>query len=295
MNILPLIFIFLTILAVTSYSFVQESSASYRALKSYRGFMRAERLARNSLESKRYYAIRISKDPTPKDSSSHTQDRGYESPRRQLPPAEASRLSIALLFSDNPPPFLYETTAKLIKILYGKCAFFIESKIADLEYQIVDQMLLHFHNQAPNSFAELFPEDPQLRSIYYKMLKGTNRYALKSPSGYPPLEDFLTLTPLTGKQILQIPYASESLLQALWGDSIAQAIILAEEKKWEKDRKFHTLLENELTTLLTKVPPNLQLGTLKDYISFSTKRPQLEKKRYTDNASQITLRKPAQS
>jgi hypothetical protein len=287
-NILPLIFIFITILAITSYSFLHERMASHTELKSYRGYMRAERLARNRLESKRFQKI-------PQDNRGQGQPKTYKSfisQRTQTPPSEASRLNISPLFSPNPPHFLLETTARLIKILYGHADFFKEANDPDLEYRLVALLREKFENQPPDSFADLFTSDPAYYTIFYKMIRGTNHYDLKRKMGYPPLDDFFALASPKTKICIQFPYASGALLEALWGDKIADSILKMEEKKWDVDRKRHTLVENELQTLLTNLKDsNAQLSQLKEFLSFSAKRPKLDNTRHTDETTHITVKK----
>lgn len=289
MNILPLIFVFLTILSLTSYSFLQERIASAKTSSTYRGYMRAERLSRNRLESIRYKKI-----PTLQNGNKTTGPKKktevFKSHRLDCPPTEASRLNITLLFSEQPPSFLYETLVKLIQDLYGHAPFFKEGNHRDLAYYVVNCMQ---NATKTSSFTEMFEGDPLYPTILYKMIKGTNHYQLDPKKGYPPLEDFLTLSPQKTKICLQFPYTSAPILTALWGAHVTEAIIQAEKKKWEVDQHLRTLLKDDLTPLLgTKVSPALQLGILEDHLSFHMKRPKRDQIKNTDSATHITIRKP---
>lgn len=291
MNILPLLFIFITILSLTSYHFLHERISSENSLRSYRGYMRAERLARTHLANMQYKKATNSTSKKEKRVSHLNKEQKYLNPRSKTPASEASRFNLHLLFSSQPPPIIYETAARLIKILYGHADFFKESKIPYLEYAIIDQMKLNCRTKTPLTFFTLFPDDPTYQPIFYKLIKGTNHYSLQSKEGYPPLHDFFTLTPQNNKVSLQFPYASEALLQALWGEAIATTIIEKEKQKWEKDHRHHTLLETELTAILGKNPTaKLEMATLRPHLSFSAKRPKLEATKHTDTQTQITIR-----
>lgn len=292
MNILPLIFVFLTILSLTSYSFINQRSATTTEKRSYVGYMNAERLSRNSLESKKFQKI----GSAGKSSQEKSLDPKavYVSPRIKNPPSEASRLSISLLFTPKPPQLLYETSAKLIRILYQDKTFFKEAKINDLEYRILDLMIEKAGKEEPDSFTELFPQDPFFQEIFYKMLKGTNRYQLDKNQGYPPLEDYLTLDRNNRKSPVLFAYASLPLLQSLFNEKFALAIIEAEEKKWEQDQKHHTITESEFSDLfLKKANQGLLQTSLKELLEFSTKRPPAENFRHTDKNTSITIKKPS--
>lgn len=289
MNILPLIFVFLTILSVASYSFLQEGISSSKSAYSYRGYMRAERLGRNRLESDRYKKISLPKDPN-KLGKPRSQKDHFVSHRYDCPPTEASRLNITLLFSENPPPFLSATVANLIVKLYGHTTFFKEANHPDLGQYVVSCLQ---RARKPTSFAAIFESDPLYFPVLYKMIKGTNHYQLQPKIGYPPLEDFLTLSTETGKICLQLPYTSAPILNSLWGEEITEAIIAAERKKWEANHETRTLIETEFTLLLQNITkPSLQIGSLKDNLSFHLKRPKLDKVKNTDASTHITIRKP---
>lgn len=254
--------------------------------------MRAERLSRNSLESYLYKQT-LPRDPNKSGSCKKNIETLYVSPRIKLPPSEASRLNIHLLFSPHPPPLLYETSARLIKMIYGQAPFFLEANMPRLEYHIIDQMRLKFPHKAPTQFSDFASDNSVYQDIFYKMLKGTNHYHLQG-SGYPPLEDFFTLTPQNSKTPVQFPFASESLLKALFGEVITQSILKEEEKKWELDHKHHTLLADELTGLLNKNrKAQLSVGQLTALLHFNIKRPDLDNTKHKDRATHITIRKPA--
>ena len=130
---------FLTILALTSYGFFHNRQATHLEETSYRGDMRAQRLARNRSESREYKEACKANQPNKPKTSSKLSTKEFVSWRTKMPAPEVSRLNISQLFLETPPPkLLYETAASLIEILY-KQALFKDQK--DFEYQLLDLLI----------------------------------------------------------------------------------------------------------------------------------------------------------
>lgn len=103
-------------------------------------------------------------------------------------------------------------------------------------------------------FYQIYPTEKSLRSIYIKMLKGTQSYQFGDTAGYPPLEDLFVLftdyrEPICFKETNPI------FLKAIFGEKNA-GLILSEEKTGKLKNPFmkHTSLsEQDISELLPGV------------------------------------------
>jgi hypothetical protein len=280
MNILPFIFTFLILLSFGSYALLQQRLATTFESKSYRGYMRAERLVRNRTQSKLYYR---KKSIDQKETSEKTEPKDFENPRTIFPPSESSRFNLYSLFHDNPSPLLYEAAVKLLNILYQHTPFFKK----DLAYRMVDAWIEKGHGKKECAWVDLFPDDPPLREIFYKMLKGTNHYDRSSHPlvGYPPLEDFFHLNHDKNKAVC-FPFASEPILSAFFEEKVVLAILDKETLKAQKDRKKYFLDQTELQVLLKDKSPQIT-----ELFNWDTRRSPNEYIKEIDPKTQITCRK----
>ena len=91
---------------------------------------------------------------------------------------------------------------------------------------------------------ELFPEQEPLKTIYYKMLKGTNTYQSGTEIGHPPLGDYFCIDQSQIKNPISFGAASSLLLHALFGDEIASEILKSE--KGAMGAKAHSSLSYQI-------------------------------------------------
>jgi hypothetical protein len=287
MNILPLIFTFLILLTLGSYAFVQQRMASTVETRSYLGSMRAERLIRNRRQSKLYYQI-----PKEKQETAQEKERKKKfnyAPRDKFPPQESARINLAFLFVETPPPLLYETTAKFLEILYGHTSFF---KGKNPAYPLLDAWIEKAKkNKASLTWIDLFPDDPSLKELFYKMLKGTSHYDLRQ-TGYPPLEDFFCIREDKKGAAIYYPHASLVLLKALFDEKILASILQSEEDKREKNPEKHCLDKAELEALLsTDAKLSGQLSQIMELFCWNKGRQTAEYLKETDKVTNIRVRK----
>ncbi|MBI3211672.1 MAG: hypothetical protein HYZ47_03180, partial [Simkania negevensis] len=121
------------------------------------------------------------------------------------------------------------------------------------------------HNGEPVTFTALYPKEKDLHDLYYKLLRGTNKYTTKSPSspknepisliGIPPLTDFFSLE--KKRQVsINFPFAPLVLLEVLFGQESAQAIY-TKEKEYQEKKIVQDSEKNK-----KKAPPTLSKDEL---------------------------------
>jgi len=286
MNILPLVLGFLLLLSVLSASFFSQTLSTLWEEKALRGYFYAKRRAYNKLESRSF--AKICTETPSSSSSSHSFS--YVSRREKPALTTFSKLNLASLFAQqSPSPFLYETAAQLLRLLYQDTSLSKQGLPKGFEYLLLD----HWMGKAKqdkeiDSFAALYPQDPKLSTLFYKMLKGTRKYSLEDHSGYPPLEDFFCID--SSKQPIFFHFASKPLLTVLFGSKVMEEILKIEKEKWEKDGKDHSLTKEELRALLSSAP-KFPLTALEEHFNFTKKRSLLEVVIGKDPASGIDVKK----
>ena len=229
------------------------------------GFYRTERVVSNAIIRKAYHKIsgeslnKKNLNPSQKPKSVD-----YLSKRDCFPPYENSKFYLAPLIKHegelNLHP-LYEYLAKFLRLLYQEKLF---AKKPGTEYRLIDAMVKKARKQETEVLADLYPEDPVFKQIFYKMLKGTNHYTRKE--GIPPLGDFISLS--KSEHAAFLSFASPVLLEAFFGEEVALAVLAQEKKKWEEEGKYIFFSKEDLQALLTKNPARAsQFTTLESYFN----------------------------
>lgn len=185
---------------------------------------------------------------------------------------------------------LEELTQKLFQTLYGHAAFWKEA----------EKQIPHFSHRMISSFLEkkdalllsdLFPEDLELRPIFYKMLQGSGFYDLTKEKGYPPLRDFCTLI-ANNTTLTNFPTANILIIKTLFSEEIVQNILSLEKIKWEKDHKVHSLTKEELKQVCTQHALALHAKRFEQielFLQFSHQKDNQKKLIYKDQKTQIPL------
>ncbi|WP_193765372.1 hypothetical protein [Simkania negevensis] len=134
-------------------------------------------------------------------------------------------------------------------------------------------------------------ENPEMQSLYTKMLKGTNTYDLKEKQGYPSFLRLFSFIEDNAKPI-NYQFASLPLLEAAFGKDIVKVIEGKEfefQKKHPEMAKEFALSENSLRELLfashQRIPNSIEIM---DFSSFSKK--DAPPQSYTDSKTNITRR-----
>jgi hypothetical protein len=269
-NILPLVFTFLIIFSCIAFTFLREVKSFHLIETTLHGYNRTERELSNTLARKAYK--KATRDPATKktDERNKAQKKAYFSMRTLFPSLENSKFNLTPLMKQQGEVKLhplYEPLAELLRLLYGENLFKKEKKREKLEYRLIEEMLKKAQ-KLPESenLIDLHPEDPALKRIYYKMLKGTNQYTRKE--GIPPLESYLGIN--KSDKAVSLSFAAPVLLEAFFGAEISSEILKMERQKLEESNKYYYFSKEDLTTTLMKNPAkSLLLSALEPYLDYS--------------------------
>jgi hypothetical protein len=178
---------------------------------------------------------------------------------------------------------LYEPLANLLRILYQKNLFSKPNTPGRVEYLLLDAIVKKIRKYPDAELlSDLCPDDPRLKAIYYKMLKGTNQYSPEK--GIPPFSDFFSMEK-SGKSI-SLSFASPPLLEALFGQEIALEILSNERKNSESSNKYYYISKEDLQNLLFKNPSTASLlPAIEPYLDHSK---QLKPRNSLHGRDQIT-------
>lgn len=273
MNILPFVAAFLMALAFLSGALFKQHLGLVVEKRSVEGFIKAQLLARSKLESHLYKNHKKKSEPKgdeePKRPSgtSHSSKHKYRRERREI--SVCSKLNISPLFAENPPPLLFEATARLLKRLYGDL-------VKKEGHELLKGWITQAKNKKISTFTDLYNDDP----IFYKMLKGTTSYNLETGVGYPALDDFFIINGKEESKAIFFRFAPKVLLESFFGPKLAQKII---DKEMAKGMKV--LTKEELESLLSS-----DFATFAPFINFSQRKPKEKATLFEDAASGITAR-----
>ena len=270
MNILPMIFAFLLIFSLLSASFFREARSQVLFEKVLEAYARTERMVSNAIIAKTYRKLKGEPLAKKDGQQSPKKDPKYTSKRAVFPPIEESKFNIAPLLKHTGELHLhplYEPLADLVRLLYQERVFSKVSNREKIEYRLLNAMLKKGRNNpGVENLTDLFPEDPSLKKIYYKILKGTNHYA--SDAGIAPLHHFLSLQ--KADTAVNLCYASEPVLASIFGPKMAQQVLDLEEAHWQETKKYAFVTKDELQNMLMQIPTLASKYTpLETYVDFS--------------------------
>lgn len=245
MNILPLVFTFLIIFALIAVTFLKEVKSFSLIETAIHGYNRTERMLSNRTARKEYGKIRV--DSGADKPKKEKVLKKYSSMRSLFPPLENSKFNLRPLIKQEGTLKLhplYEPLASLLRVLYEEKLF---KKSEGVEYKLLDEILKKAQKFPDTKvLAELYPEDPALRKIFYKMLKGTNQYSRKK--GIAPLGSFLFL----GKEdkALFLSFSSPEILEALFEKEISLEILKSERAKWEESKNYYYFSKEDFQNII---------------------------------------------
>lgn len=161
-------------------------------------------------------------------------------------PPNNSRLNLwEVLFeyqlSEAPASFsLYDSTARLIRSLYGHCSFF--QAIPDAEHLILDKLMAKKDQTAdfkfPDDLSAVSMDDQKLQQIFYYMLTGT--------TDAPSLLEYITFdvieTQKGQEKKVNLMFASPLVLQAiLQNEALVGDLVRTRERYWAEmiDQETH--------------------------------------------------------
>lgn len=283
MNILFLVISFIFIFLFFSSTLLKQTIFFSSEQKSVCSYIDGKRKLANKLERYKYktYDEKLvqnkpetstkKKDPM-KDEDKYISHRLMEN----LPSQGRWNLS-PFLFSQKQIPLLKEALQVFLESLYGHASFWREAKQnrPDFIESLLDAFSLKsLQKDEIEKVSDLFPEDPFLQQLFYKMLKGSYPYDLKSKKGYPPIEDFFHIDK-ESSYTLCLPYASYQALTAFVGEASSEKILEIEKEKWKKKGGYYSITKQELFSC-TDVS-SLSQQEMEILFQFAYKKNRLEK------------------
>jgi len=251
MNILGFVFSILLILSFGFSICLEKQMGAQRLRSSYLGHCHANRKILLQCENEFYNGLK-SKPAPPKKRDPLLEKIAKKPaviPTKTNP--KCARLNLLPLIQEEmkKDSLLYETTAKLLKLFYGKWLF-EDKPHAEIRFLNAFLQASKMHSQTPSTFCfeKVQFKNPSDQMIFYKMLKGT-----KNPAkGYPSLLEYIQLTSKPSK--ICLPHADPSMISVLFSPKaslkIYQAIHTSEKSQitqMEIERicsEVHTLIYN---------------------------------------------------
>lgn len=292
MNILPMVLTFIFIFSFIATTLMREHK-SYSLIETTRsGYQRTERQVNSAIVRKAYLKDTYKKGDQ-KESEPTKKAQGYVSKRTLFPPSDNTKFNLtALIKYDGELKLhpLYEPLAEFLRLLYQERLFAHEENREKIEYALIEEMVAKARRIGEvEQMSQLFPENPQLKKTFYKMLKGTNQY--NREQGFPPLEHFFCV----GKtnKAFSLSFASPLLLEALYGTEISLGMLKLEQDKWEESKKYYFFSKEDFQPFQLKFPAVTSLITAIDpYIDYSKRLTKREQAGARDPATGISVEKP---
>ncbi len=292
MNILPLVFSFLIIFSCLCFTFLKEVNSLTLIELTLEGYNHTEKAIKNALVKKAYHKI---KEDLPLGSSNGaTQKTGrlFHSKRVQFPPQETSKFYLRALAKSEMPLSehpLYEPLSELLRCLSQKTVFDKYPDKKDIEYKLIEALVKKAQKfPSAKELSYLYPEDPELQKIYYKIVKGTNSYTQEA--GIPPLAHFLSLENSDKAAFLSL--ASPLVLKAFFGTEGAEKILSTEKIHFETDQKYYFFSKEDLETLLMKeIGSSGVLSSIQPYLNYSKQNSKQKSIAKQDKLTGISIEK----
>ncbi|MBX9922822.1 MAG: hypothetical protein K2Y01_01810 [Rhabdochlamydiaceae bacterium] len=300
MNVLFLVMNFLLICLFFN-ALILKNTAFFSAKQAHTSSYHASKLALQSKVEKHKYKtykksrLKTQKQPALKEPLLAVVSKGnatYTSHRSKEVIPTLGKWNLAALSSADPiaVPMLIELTEKLFQSLYGHASFWkeAEKQIPHFSHRIIASFL---EKKDAIVISDLFPKDPQLQPIFYKMLQGSGFYNLAQHKGYPPLKDFCCFLE-KNPALTSFPHAHILIINTLFTQELSQEIISLEHAKWEKDHKVHSLTKEELKKIFSMYSLSLrgrQFEQIEPFLQFAKQKDKQKKLIYKDQKTQIPL------
>lgn len=292
MNILPFVFAFLLTFSYLSFSFMRESRSAQMIEFTLNGYNHTDKAIRNGIIRKGFDKIKGTETSCLIPKEKAKQNPSFVSRRTSFPPLETSKFYVRALLSgasDLPNHPLYEPLAALLRELYQDRLFHPLQAAKGIEYELIASLVQKM-NEQPSSdrLADLFPSNKELHTLYYKMIRGTNRYSKQE--GIPPLDHFISLE--KSDKVIHLNLTSETVLEALFGNAIKNEILQKEKEQFEATQKRYAFSKQDFQMLLDRHPKEQSLLLqLEPFISYTKKVGKKERLARRDLATQIGIEK----
>jgi hypothetical protein len=256
MNLLPFVAIFILAITLAITSLFQDSLSLSYLKTSHNGLSTAYRIARNSAEESRYLQFNKSlKNKTDSEKKVHKTERKLKKLKDRN-----QRENITENSKFNIYPLLHEKNHDLEKIfiqlinnLYLNTNLFNEKEIdkANTLQKLSKSILKGLREELsinPNStldWKRLRIQEKNLRTLYYKMLKGSPNYPKKK--SYPCLEHFFIIKKESEKKVIHAKKACKLMLSVFFGKEITDQILRKELELRELNKN---LLREDIVAIL---------------------------------------------
>lgn len=289
MNLLPFVIVIITILALFSTSFFDRHVMEKKEQAIYLAYFKGLRAARNMKEDLAYRSLMKGGKPQSTNSSKkEPSKKKIDYFRDEKIGWKNGRLNLSSLTQDAQKwPELKAISIKYVKRLYSNHDIFPnEGKFVE---KLIDALTAAYKDEdSLTPFYDLKLED-KFRIPFYKMLRGTHTYDLKSGAGYPPFGDFFTFEERE-KPPMFFQDANTTFLSIVLGDKKTQIIVDEERKEIQESGKHRSSLNRtQLEELLSDSPPSPQQLDLFDFNQKSSPR---NPGKHKDQKTQITVRAP---
>ena len=284
MNILFLVTSFLLIFSFISASLLKNSLFFSHEKSSYCSYLEGKQKLHDKWERYQYQSYKKNKPPEKKNAQQKTitpKETTYTSHRVRKNLPKLAKWNIApMLLSEVPCDALETRGAILLEELYGHAPFWLKAKLETPD--LAETLIASFKSKKLGkedltNLSDLFPQEPLLQNVFYKMLKGTSLYDLEKKKGYPPLSEFFTLD-VEEKKTLSFPYASFPAIKAFFGEDVAEEIVLLEkETSQTKGVTYYAASKDELIAITTQKGQGIYFTEIEESLSFAHKKALLEK------------------
>jgi hypothetical protein len=253
MNILVFISSLLLILSFTCASILHGLAVFSTEKACLIGQLEGVRKTRNICQNRLF--ISNTKAPTPQHAAElkiPKKIENYVSHRKNKIKNNLCKLNLAALIVEDQAKnlLLRQTLASLLSNLYCHSSFIKQLDIKNWQDLLIQEMIKAGKNCIkPKDLLDLYPSEPVMKAIYYKILRGSGDYDMDLKDGYPPLSDFVFIDEKERKPIY-FNYASYPVLTALFGQDVADHIIDLEEEKSKLFGGRRVLTKTEISNIL---------------------------------------------
>ncbi|MCB1084705.1 MAG: hypothetical protein KDK60_01235 [Chlamydiia bacterium] len=238
MNLLPFIFVMISLFSLYSYSSLRAGLQQKKESTLYHSYFTTLRQARNKKEERFYELARYDRTPSGKKKPKKPgeNEKGWEAPpyfREVRVGWPLGRLNLSSLLNDSTKwPSLKGIAIDYVKQLYSHCSFF--PKDDKFPAQLIDALIASCkENKKP--LRQIHIEDEKIRSTFYKMLKGTNTFDIDEKIGIPPFELFFTFEENESPP-MNLHYANLVFLNIIFGKEGTEELVRL-EKEIHADKK----------------------------------------------------------
>lgn len=290
MNLVLFVTIFLLIFGAISHSYFESYHKFQLEARTIQTYLTSMRLLRNKIEQRNSKRLKkTAKESLPTSPSHATSPTTPSWNRNYYPPNKDGKISLfPLMEVGKSSPLLYKIVLDYLHRLYRHTSFYKADLMKPLLDALIQRGLQLQHSGEPVTFTALYPKEKNLHDLYYKLLRGTNKYTTKSPSspqnepisliGIPPFTDFFSLE--KKRQVsISFPFAPLVLLEVLFGQESTQAIYnkeqehrekkIAQDGEKNKKKASPTLSKDELIAIIKN---NSSSAQIMDILSFSQKK-----------------------